>query len=97
MKRMASVKEKSVSRSISRYKSKGPIGRRRRFVICLTNDDYPVSLTKGKVYAILPDKQGELDGLVRVVDDSGEDYLFSRNYFAAIDLPQPVVRALAMV
>jgi hypothetical protein len=92
---MASAKEKSVSRNISRYKSKGPVGRKQQFVICLTNEDYPVSLTKGKVYAVIPDAQAERDALVRVVDDSGEDYLYSKNYFAWIALPQPVVRALA--
>jgi hypothetical protein len=95
MRHTASGKRKSASRSISKYKPKRPLDRKQRFVICLSNKDYPVSLTKGKVYEIIPDEQAESDTLVRVVDDSGEDYLYSKSYFASIALPRPVARALA--
>ncbi len=47
----------------------------KRFAICVANADYPESLDIRKVYPILPDEDADRDGLVRVVDESGEDYL----------------------
>ena len=49
----------------------------RRFAVCVQNDGYEASLERNKIYVILPDKDAEEDGDLRVVDESGEDYLFS--------------------
>jgi len=65
-----------------------------RFAICIDNSGYPASLELHKIYRILPDKQARTDGDVRVIDESGEDYLFPADYFILIDLPQTIVRAL---
>lgn len=66
------------------------------FVVCVNNTDYPASLEKRKIYQVLPDEQAEQHSMVRVVDESGEDYLYPSVYFLAVELPQPVQQALAL-
>ena len=63
-----------------------------KFVICINNEDYPASLELRKIYRTLPDARAARHGLVRVIDESGEDYLYPTDYFAPIKLPQPVAR-----
>jgi hypothetical protein len=65
-----------------------------RFVICVDNSEYPASLEMHKIYRVIPDKEARADGDLRIIDESGEDYLFPADYFIPIDLPQTVVRAL---
>jgi hypothetical protein len=65
-----------------------------RFAICVDNGEYPASLELHKVYRLVPDPQAEADGDVRVIDESGEDYLYPAKYFLVVDLPQPAARAL---
>ena len=64
-----------------------------RFGICVDNTDYPVSLELRKIYRVLADPRGEQDGLLRVGDESGEDYLYPAEYLI-IDLPREATRAL---
>ena len=71
-------------------------GSRRSYVVCLSNDGYAASLEERKIYERLDDKDAERLGLVRVVDESGEDYLFPRSRFIAIALPREVAAALAV-
>jgi hypothetical protein len=59
-----------------------------QFVLCIKNDGYPASLEVRKVYQRLPDAGAEARHLVRVIDDSGEDYLYSQDYFVPIEVPQ---------
>ncbi len=65
-----------------------------RFVICVDNAEYPASLELHKVYRVMPDADALADGDLRIIDESGEDYLYPAAYFAAIDLPRPIVRAM---
>ena len=51
------------------------------YVICVENSGYPVALELRKLYQLLPDARAEADGLVRVIDESGEDYLYSARFF----------------
>jgi hypothetical protein len=60
------------------------------FVVCICNDGYPASLELHKIYRVLPDQDAAMDGDVRVVDETGEDYLYPASYFAPITLP-PIV------
>ena len=60
------------------------------FVVCLRNDDYPVSLEQHKIYQILPDDDAAQDGALRIIDESGEDYLYPREWFVPIALPKQV-------
>ena len=64
------------------------------FVVCLDNEGYPASLEIGKLYRLIPDPEGEAEGLMRVVDESGEDYAFEAKRFHAINVPAVVQRAL---
>lgn len=64
-----------------------------QFVICLNNEDYEVSLEAWKIYQVLPDDEASRLGLIRIVDESGEDYLYSVKRFTPISLPQTVVEA----
>ncbi len=54
----------------------------------------PASLELHKIYRVVPDKEAEQDGDVRIVDESGEDYLFEADRFLSVDLPAKIVRAL---
>lgn len=64
------------------------------FVICLKNDGYEVSLELRKIYESLPDAEATRHGQVRVIDESGEDYLFPAEYFSAIELSPSLKRAV---
>ena len=66
----------------------------RRFVICIDNTDYPIDLDVGKVYLVLADAKGESVGMIRIVDNSGEDYLYSADQFVAIQLPDSAQKAV---
>ena len=63
-----------------------------RFVVCIENGDYPASLERWKVYRVLPDADAERHGQLRVVDESGEDYLYPRPCFAPVELSRDVAR-----
>lgn len=62
--------------------------RQPEFVICVQNDDYPASLEVRKVYRVLPDAEGLSHKMMRVVDESGEDYLYPQELFVPVELPQ---------
>jgi hypothetical protein len=64
------------------------------FALCLDNTSYEVSLIVGKVYRVLPDKQAAKDDLVRIVDETGEDYLFHKDHFVFVDFPKTVKRRI---
>ena len=65
-----------------------------KFAICIDNSEYPASLEIHKIYRVLPDAEAQADGDMRIIDESGEDYLFPADYFLQINLPQPIVRVL---
>jgi hypothetical protein len=93
MKRMVLARRKSnasgtsTSRRIQR-------ARRSQFVVCVRNEGYEVSLERNKIYRIVPDSAAERDGDLRVIDESGEDYLFSADRFVAIEVPARVKTSL---
>ena len=65
-----------------------------QFAICVQNEGYPVSLELWKVYRVLPDKKAAKHQLVRVIDESGEDYLYDESWFVPIKLPQAAKEAM---
>ena len=67
---------------------------RARFVLCIANKDCE-DLEKGKVYALLPDARAKRDGYIRVIDESGEDYLYPESLFVALDIPAKAREALS--
>ncbi len=64
------------------------------FVLCVDNTDYQASLILGKVYPILPDPLAAKDDMVRIVDESGEDYLYHKDYFLFVDFPPSVTKKI---
>lgn len=91
MKRMASARRKSSASGTSteaRRYSRLPKGA--RFVVCVNNDGYRASLERNKIYVALPDGEAESAGDLRVIDESGEDYLFAADRFVAVELPAAV-------
>jgi hypothetical protein len=64
--------------------------RLKQFALCLENAGNEASLILGKVYRVLPDARAAKDNLVRIVDESGDDYLFDRAQFVFVDFPQGV-------
>ncbi len=65
-----------------------------RFAICVDNSEYPASLEMHKLYRVLADKEAERDGDLRIIDESGEDYLYPAAYFVLVDLPRDAARAI---
>lgn len=65
-----------------------------KFAICIDNSEYPVSLERHKIYRVLPDEDAEQDGDLRIIDESGEDYLYPADYFVLVDLPRDTAYAL---
>jgi hypothetical protein len=66
----------------------------KQLVVCVENEGYAASLEKRKIYVALPDADASKNGLTRVIDESGEDYLFPHGFFRPIDLPQSVKKAV---
>jgi hypothetical protein len=66
----------------------------KQLVVCVSNEGYPVSLEKRKIYVALRDAAAEEHGLLRIVDESGDDYLYPKAFFRSIALPQAVRRAV---
>jgi len=66
----------------------------KQFVVCINNSDYPASLELHKIYQVLPDERAAEDDFVRVIDESGEDYLYSADRFVPVELPQKVERSV---
>lgn len=68
----------------------------KRLVICLDNRGYEASLERYKIYVSLPDVRAEKLGQIRVIDESGEDYLYDKAAFRQVTLPQSVRRAVLL-
>ena len=88
MKPMASARKSSRSNGSS-------ASRGGRFVLCVRNKEYPASLEVRKLYPVIGDPAAEKHDLVRIIDESGEDYLYPAEYFVVLRLPQSVKRAIA--
>lgn len=64
------------------------------FAVCIHNTEYPASLELHKIYRVLPDEEAALEGDLRVIDESGEDYLYSAKWFVLVELPDEVEQSL---
>ena len=68
--------------------------RTKQLVVCVDNDGYPASLEKRKIYVALRDSDAERHGLLRIIDELGDDYLYPKALFRPIDLPEALRRAV---
>jgi hypothetical protein len=66
----------------------------RQLVVCVENEGYPASLEKRKIYVALRDASADKHNMLRIIDESGEDYLYPKAFFRAIALPQAIRRAV---
>ncbi len=64
------------------------------FVVCINNVDYPASLELHKIYRVLNNEDDTSEGDIRIIDESGEDYLYPSSYFVPIQVPQTVEKSL---
>ena len=67
------------------------------FAVCINNEGYEASLELGKLYQVIPDEEANANDLIRVVDESGEDYAFAATRFHALEVPPVVQKALLSV
>ena len=65
-----------------------------RFAVCINNAGYPASLELHKVYRVIPDAGAAKDGDLRVIDESGEDYLYPATWFAVVKVPRAVQQSI---
>ncbi|MBA3334152.1 MAG: hypothetical protein H0T08_00930 [Acidobacteria bacterium] len=65
-----------------------------QFAVCLNNKGYPASLEVGKLYRVIADEEAAKENLLRVVDESGDDYAFASNRFHIVELPQTIKKTL---
>ncbi len=68
--------------------------RNKRYALCIDNGGYPESLDVRKVYPILPDKRAEANNYIRVIDETGEDYLYPAKYFVLVEVPRQAAQAM---
>ena len=66
----------------------------RQLVVCLKNKGYSASLERRKIYVALPDPKSEKHGLLRIIDESGDDYLYPKIFFRSIALPAALKKAV---
>ncbi len=67
-----------------------------QYVVCVSNKGYRASLIVRRIYRTIPDQAARERGLLRIVDESGEDYLFPDELFAVIEMPKTIGRKLAL-
>jgi len=67
-----------------------------RYVVCIRNRAYPASLELRKIYRTIPDEKAARRHFLRIVDESGEDYLYPEEYFLPIELPKSLKKALQL-
>ena len=67
------------------------------FVVCLNNEGYAASLEIGKLYQIIPDKEAEKLGGLRVIDEDGEDYFYDAEMFCPLQIPPIVAQTLVSI
>jgi len=67
---------------------------KKQYALCINNKNYEASLIPRKVYEIVPDERAEKDDFVRIIDESGEDYLYHTSHFVFIKLPAEAEQAL---
>lgn len=82
------MKFRIIEETMSRQKAK------KGFAVCINNADYPASLERSKIYEILPDEKAAQNQLLRVKDESGEDYLYPAECFITVQLPEEVIAAI---
>lgn len=69
----------------------------KQFAVCINNEGYEASLELGKLYQVIRDDEADANDLIRVIDESGEDYAFAANRFHPLEVPSVVQKALLAI
>ena len=88
---------KKAETSLARQRVQESLTKNRRdvqFAVCIDNEGYKASLELGRLYRWIPDKNAQAHGLVRIVDESGEDYLYHKSHFVFVDFPSTVKKKI---
>lgn len=91
-KKSSSSRKRPSTRKLSLRSAKSAV-----FAVCVRNDDYPASLELRKLYQVLDDEFASQHGMVRVIDESGEDYLYPNEFFVRVELPRAVEEQLKKI
>jgi len=94
MRRMVLEGKKSSASAMSTRPRKSRRRQAITFTVCVENSGYPASLELHKIYRVVPDQDAAREGDLRVVDESGEDYLYPAEWFAAVEVPRRVRASL---
>ena len=94
MRRMVSAGRKSSASAMSTRPRKSRRRPATTFVVCVENSGYPASLELHKIYRVVSDQDAQREGDLRIVDESGEDYLYPAEWFAAVEVPRRVRASL---
>ena len=94
MRRMVSVGKKSSANDMSTRPRKSRRRQAVTFAVCVENSGYAASLELHKIYRVVPDQDAAWEGDLRIVDESGEDYLYPAEWFAAVEVPRRVRASL---
>ena len=68
-----------------------------KFVVCINNNEYPASLELHKIYRVMTDEDAAQDGDIRIIDESGEDYLYPADWFIVISVPHKLETSMLQV
>jgi len=68
-----------------------------KFVVCINNNEYPASLELHKIYRVMTDEDAAQDGDIRIIDESGEDYLYPADWFIVISVPHKIETSMLQV
>ena len=71
--------------------------RKKKFAVCIDNTDYKASLILRKIYEVIPDEEAARDDFIRIIDESGEDYLFHKSHFVFVSFPVDIEQLLVEV
>lgn len=66
-----------------------------QYVICINNEGYDASLELRKLYEVIPDSEAENHKQIRILDESGEDYLYPKDFFMEIDIPHTLEKMIS--
>ena len=66
----------------------------KELVVCVSNEGYPASLDPRKIYVAVPDAEARRQGMLRIIDESGEDYLYAKGLFRVVELPNTTRKAV---
>lgn len=94
MKRMGLAERRSSASAMSTKARRPRRAQPVRFVVCIKNSGYPASLELHKIYRMIPDPEATRERDIRVVDESGEDYLYPAEWFVGVEIPRRVRTSL---